>query len=116
MIKIQSLTKSFNDVKVLENIQMEIEKGTIYGLLGSNGSGKTTLFKLLTGIYKPDQGKCYIDEKPFEESIDLKDIYFVQEDIILFTIKLCSNDLMKNVFIIQIQVKKSFINLLIFLD
>lgn len=81
MIKIQSLTKTFNDVKVLENIHMEIDKGSIYGLLGSNGAGKTTLFKLLTRIYKPDEGTCYIDGKPFEESVHLKDIYFVQEDI-----------------------------------
>lgn len=81
MIKIQSLTKSFNNVKILENIHMEIDKGSIYGLLGSNGAGKTTLFKLLTRIYKPDEGTCYIDGKPFEESVHLKDIYYVQEDI-----------------------------------
>lgn len=81
MIKIQSLTKSFNEVKVLEDIHMEIEKGSIYGLLGSNGAGKTTLFKLLTGIYKPDKGEIYIEGKSFEKSINLKDIYFVQEDI-----------------------------------
>lgn len=81
MIKIQSLTKTFNNVKVLENIHMEIDKGSIYGLLGSNGAGKTTLIKLLTRIYKPDEGTCYIDGKPFEESVHLKDIYFVQEDI-----------------------------------
>lgn len=81
MIKIQSLTKTFNDVKVLEDITMEVEKGSIYGLLGSNGAGKTTLFKLLTGIYKPDQGNCHIDGKSFEKSVHLKDIYFVQEDI-----------------------------------
>lgn len=81
MIKIQSLTKSFNEVKVLEDIHMEIEKGSIYGLLGSNGAGKTTLFKLLTGIYKPDKGEIYIEGRSFEKSKDLKDIYFVQEDI-----------------------------------
>ena len=81
MIKIQSLTKTFKNVKVLENIHMEIDKGSIYGLLGSNGAGKTTLFNLLTGIYKADEGTCYIDGKPFEESIHLKDIYYVQEDI-----------------------------------
>ena len=81
MIKIQSLTKSFNEVKVLEDIHMEIEKGSIYGLLGSNGAGKTTLFKLMTGIYKSDKGEIYIEGKSFEKSKDLKDIYFVQEDI-----------------------------------
>lgn len=80
MIKTQSLTKIINDVIILENINIDIEKGTIYGLLGSNGAGKTTLFKLMTGIYKADFGECYIDGKLFEPSTDLMDIYFVQED------------------------------------
>jgi ABC-2 type transport system ATP-binding protein len=50
MIVIENVSKSFGTKKVLENINVELEKGKVYGIVGENGSGKTTLFKCIAGL------------------------------------------------------------------
>ncbi|MCX4356866.1 MAG: ABC transporter ATP-binding protein [Oscillospiraceae bacterium] len=60
MIKIENVTKSFDDLTVLENLSLEIPKGAAYGLLGTNGAGKSTLLRLLAGIYKVDGGSITV--------------------------------------------------------
>ena len=60
-IIINSITKSFGDKKVLDNISIEIKKGEIFGLLGPSGAGKTTLIKILTGQLKADKGNSVIN-------------------------------------------------------
>jgi len=65
IIEIEGLTKRFPGVVALRNINMEVEKGIILGLLGPNGSGKSTLLKLLVGLLKPSKGKVRVfGEKP----------------------------------------------------
>ncbi len=68
MIKIKSVSKSFDDLKVLENISLEIADGTVYGLIGLNGAGKTTLLNIISGLYRADSGEvtvsCGEDEQP----------------------------------------------------
>lgn len=55
MIRIQSLSKAFDGKNALEGVEMHVEEGSIYGLVGTNGAGKTTLLKMIAGIYKaPD--------------------------------------------------------------
>ncbi len=56
VIEISNITKSFSDKKVLDNLNLSIEKGEILGLLGPSGAGKTTLIKILTGQIKADCG------------------------------------------------------------
>lgn len=56
VIEINKVSKSFYDFKVLENVTLRIEEGTVVGLLGPNGAGKTTLFKLIAGLLHPDSG------------------------------------------------------------
>ena len=46
IISIENLTKKFGDVTVIDNVNLSIERGKIYGIIGRNGSGKTVLFKL----------------------------------------------------------------------
>ena len=55
-ILVRGLTKSFGKKIVLDQCTLNVDKGTVYGLLGKNGAGKTTLFKLLLGLLKPDAG------------------------------------------------------------
>lgn len=62
-VKMQGITKRFGQVTANKNVNMEIYKGEILSLLGENGSGKTTLMNMLSGIYHPDEGEIYIDEK-----------------------------------------------------
>ena len=55
IIKVNNLTKTYDNFK-LDNITLEIKKGSIIGLIGENGAGKTTLIKLLLGLIKKDKG------------------------------------------------------------
>ena len=57
IIKINDLSKDYKDVRALNNVNLAIEEGMLYGLLGVNGAGKTTLIKILSGLYKRLQFK-----------------------------------------------------------
>jgi len=60
MIVAEGLTKKFGDLIAVNNLNLNIKKGEIYGFLGPNGAGKTTTIKLLTGILTPDKGNIKI--------------------------------------------------------
>ncbi len=60
-IKINNLTKKFKDEIVLNNINMTLESGNIYGIIGQNGSGKSVLLKIICAFYTPSQGEVLID-------------------------------------------------------
>ncbi|MGZ6276418.1 MAG: ATP-binding cassette domain-containing protein, partial [Syntrophales bacterium] len=57
MIEIKGLTKTYGDVKAVDNITFSVSKGEVFGLLGPNGAGKTTTIKMLTCLSRPDSGK-----------------------------------------------------------
>ncbi len=61
MLETKNLGISFGGLKAVDNFNMTIEKGELYGLIGPNGAGKTTVFNLLTGVYKPDLGTIHLD-------------------------------------------------------
>ena len=56
-LKIENITKSFGDIKVLDGVNLTISQSEFFGLLGASGSGKTTLLRILGGFEKPDTGK-----------------------------------------------------------
>lgn len=60
LLRVEGLEKKFGGLTALSKVDMSIEKGSIYGLIGPNGSGKTTLLNLVTGVLKPNQGKIYV--------------------------------------------------------
>lgn len=63
MIKIENVTKSYKKgTKVIENLNLEIKDGEIFGFLGPNGVGKTTTIKMITGILNIDEGDILIDD------------------------------------------------------
>lgn len=57
----RDISKSFNGIKVLDNVGFELRKGEVHALMGGNGAGKSTLMKILTGVYSLDSGKIVID-------------------------------------------------------
>ncbi|MCX8021516.1 MAG: ABC transporter ATP-binding protein [Syntrophorhabdaceae bacterium] len=59
MLRVESLSKSFEGFKAVNNANLHVEKGEIVAVIGPNGAGKTTLFNLITGVLKPDNGKVY---------------------------------------------------------
>ena len=72
MIKFDNVTKSFDDLKVLDDLSLEIPKGAAYGLLGTNGAGKSTFLRLLSGIYKVDGGSVTVDGQPVWDNVSVK--------------------------------------------
>lgn len=61
LLEVNDLNISFGGLRAVDNFNIIIEKGQLYGLIGPNGAGKTTVFNLLTGVYKPDEGFIKLD-------------------------------------------------------
>ena len=61
-LKVSDLSLSFGGLKAVNNFHITIYNNELYGLIGPNGAGKTTIFNLLTGVYRPDNGKIILDE------------------------------------------------------
>ncbi len=72
MIDVTNVSKSFDDLEALKDIALLVNKGSIYGLVGSNGAGKTTLLKIIAGIYKENEGVVEINSFPVFENTDIK--------------------------------------------
>ncbi|WP_042357195.1 ABC transporter ATP-binding protein [Bacillus rubiinfantis] len=86
MIEMKQVSKRFSRLQALEDVNLKIERGSIYGLIGSNGAGKTTLIKLLAGIYKQDQGSIMINGAPVYENPSLKQkIFFIPDQPFTFS-------------------------------
>ena len=62
LLEVKNLGISFGGLRAVDDFNVTIEKGQLYGLIGPNGAGKTTCFNLLTGVYKPTEGKIILDE------------------------------------------------------
>ena len=68
MIKIENVSKSYKKgTKVIDNLNLEIKEGEIFGFLGPNGVGKTTTIKMITGILNIDEGDIFIDDKSIQK-------------------------------------------------
>lgn len=61
MIKLENVTKKFGSFTAVDNVNLSIEAGQFFGFLGPNGAGKTTTIKMLTGLYEPTAGHCYVN-------------------------------------------------------
>ena len=77
------ISKSYKKIKVLNEVNLAVERGHITGLLGPNGAGKTTLLKILAGLTSPDEGKLlfYGTEVNLDDS-RRKMIFMLEEPII----------------------------------
>ena len=63
LLEVKNLGITFGGLKAVDNFNLTLEKGALYGLIGPNGAGKTTVFNLLTGVYKPTSGTFFLDGK-----------------------------------------------------
>ncbi|MDH5605447.1 MAG: ABC transporter ATP-binding protein [Anaerolineae bacterium] len=72
MLRSESVSRRFGGIQAVDNCSISVEKGTITGLIGPNGSGKTTLFNLITGVYDPDSGDTYFEDKRITDLIPSK--------------------------------------------
>ena len=89
MITIKDLGFAYRETPVLKNINMTLEEGRIYGLLGENGVGKTTLLTLLCGLKKPQMGKIDTDgHDPYRrEPSLLSDQYYLSDEVAAVNMK-----------------------------
>jgi ABC-2 type transport system ATP-binding protein len=84
MIKSNGLVKKFDDFVALDNVTCSIPKGCIYGMVGSNGAGKSTFLRLISGIYKADNGTITIDDEPVFENPNIKEKMVLVPDELFF--------------------------------
>lgn len=80
MIEAKGLIKKFGAKAALDQINVAIGQGSIYGLVGSNGAGKSTFLRLLAGVYAPDGGELLVDDcQPFENSSVKQRVFFISD-------------------------------------
>ena len=85
MIKVNDVSKSFGGFKALDSLDLNVKKGSIYGLVGTNGSGKTTIIKHLTGVYRQDSGDItYGGESVYDNEKVKAGIGFIPDEFYFF--------------------------------
>lgn len=72
MIKVSNVSKHYDDFQVLNSINLNVRKGTIYGLVGPNGAGKTTIINHINGVIKPESGTITVNNEPVYENEQIK--------------------------------------------
>ena len=88
ILEVQSVSKSFGEEQIIQDISLELHKGELVSLLGVSGVGKTTLFNIIAGLNNPDRGKVWLNEeditgKPGKISYMLqKDLLFPYKNIL----------------------------------
>ena len=95
MSQVKELIKSFDGFRALDELNIHVPKGAVYGLVGPNGAGKSTVIRHLAGIYRQDSGQVLIDGQPGYENPEIKGrIAYIPDDIFFYT-QATINDMMK---------------------
>ncbi len=85
MITLENVSKKYDDITAVNQVSLTMQKGSVFGLVGTNGAGKTTLLRMITGIMKPDSGRILVDEETvFDREETLKKIYFIPDEPYFF--------------------------------
>ncbi len=85
MIEIKNVTKYFDDVVAVDHVSVAIKEKNVFGLIGTNGAGKSTVLRLITGIYRPDEGEIYIDSLPvYDNRAAKKKFFFIPDEPYFF--------------------------------
>ncbi len=82
MLEIRNVSKSFGKKKVLDGVNLTVGEMSVYGLIGYNGAGKTTLLKMITDVYKRDDGEILFNGEDLANNAGMKEkIFYVPDDL-----------------------------------
>ncbi len=85
MIRVKNVIKTFDGFTALNGLNINVKKGSVYGLVGPNGAGKTTIIKHMAGVYMPDSGVVEIDGENVFENVNIKKrVVFISDDLYFF--------------------------------
>jgi ABC-2 type transport system ATP-binding protein len=85
MIRIENISKSFDDIKAVDDITVDIGEQIVFGLLGTNGAGKSTLLRMVSGILKPDSGNITVDDMGVLDNEEAKkNMFFISDSPYFF--------------------------------
>lgn len=81
MITANHVFKKFGDVEAVHDVSVQINKGEVFGLIGTNGAGKSTFLRMACGVLKADKGEIMVDEQPVYENVSAKrEIFYISDD------------------------------------
>ena len=81
MIELLDLEKSFDDIKAVNRVSLNIRDGEVFGLVGSNGAGKSTILRSIAGVVKPDLGVVLVDNRPVYDNPAVKrDLFYISDE------------------------------------
>ena len=69
MLKVENVSKYYDNFKAVDNLSFSVKEGEIFGLLGINGAGKTTTFRMIVGLLEPTEGKITLNNKPIDINV-----------------------------------------------
>ncbi len=88
VLEMRGISQIFPGVKALDNVDIQLYSGQVTALIGENGAGKSTLVKILTGIYRPNEGEILLDGTPvhFQSAQDAIDagVTAIHQETVLF--------------------------------
>lgn len=86
MIEINHISKSFSDIKAVNDVSVTIKEQIVFGLIGTNGAGKSTILRMMSGIIKPDAGTVVIDGSIVYDNIGAKaNLFFIADEPYYFS-------------------------------
>ena len=86
MIRIDTVSKDFDDIIAVDRVSVDINEKNVFGLLGTNGAGKSTLLRMIAGVIRPDAGTITVDDmKVYDNPKAKRNIYFVSDTPYFFT-------------------------------
>lgn len=95
MIKVHNIVKTFDGFRALDGLNMNVEQGSIYGLVGPNGAGKSTVLRHITGAYRPDSGSVLVNGEPVYENPAVKRKIAIIPDELFYFPSASTRDMMK---------------------
>ena len=84
MIRLNRVCKSYGRTEILKDVTLQVEEGSLYGLIGYNGAGKTTLLNIVSGLYRPTKGEVFLEaggelRDPFDDPAVKRSLFYVTD-------------------------------------